>query len=183
MEICKEIFRGNSRNEVVHIIRLLELKDMKTVCDIVNDSWKSIYKGYINPELLTDRECAGRANEIESDFLSGRLLNYVYEINGRVVALLSIGDTEDNDKTGAFEIWHIYILKSMRGKGIGKELLVFAEQQAVKMGYNEIVIWAFLENINALTFYKKYGYLEDKQMYLESPYYAHGVRFIKELNK
>ncbi|MDO5409377.1 MAG: GNAT family N-acetyltransferase [Lachnospiraceae bacterium] len=55
------------------------------------------------------------------------------------------------------------------GKGIGKKLLYFAEQQAKENGYKESIIWAFKENIRALSFYQKCGYSIDKEEYLGEP--------------
>lgn len=110
------------------MIRLLEDKDIAVVCAIVNDNWRNIYTGYVNEELLNDKGCKAREERLKADFLSGRLRNYVYEEEGRVIALLSIGNTEDADKTGAFEVWRIYITKDYQNKGSGRKLIEFAEK-------------------------------------------------------
>lgn len=115
------------------------------------------------------------------DFLSHRLSNYVYKHNGQTVALLSFGDTADEDKKNFFEIWRIYISKDYQKKGIGSELINFAEQKGIERGYKECLIWAFKENKNAISFYKKHGYIEDKEEYLGDIYSAYGVRLCKKL--
>lgn len=165
------------------MIRLLQEKDMEIICKIVNDNWRSVYAGYVNEQLLNDNGCFDRKKRMEADFLSGRLSNYIYECNGNIVALLSVGDTVDNDKIGAFEVWRIYISKDYQNQGIGNQLLNFAEQKAFKYAYKEIVIWAFKGNEKAISFYKKHGYIKDKEEYLGEPYLAYGVRFNKKLNK
>ena len=165
------------------MIRLLQEKDIEIVCKIVNDNWKSVYTGYVNEKLLDDDGCFHRKKSMESELLSGVLSNYVYECNGNIIALLSIGDTIDNDKIGAFEIWRIYISNAYQNQGIGNQLLNFAEEQAFKHGYKEIVIWAFKENIRAISFYEKHEYIKDKEEYLGEPYLTYGVRFNKSLDK
>ncbi|MCI7181257.1 MAG: GNAT family N-acetyltransferase [Lachnospiraceae bacterium] len=115
--------------------------------------------------------------------LSGSLANYVYEDDGIVKALLTFGQTADSDKSGAFEIWRIYVSQDFQGVGIGKSLLTFAEKQAMLSGFQEIIIWAFKENFKAVLFYKRNGYVEDKVMNLGDPYCAEGVRFCKRLEK
>lgn len=163
------------------MIRLLRQEDIEVICNIVNDNWKSVYAGYVNKELLSDTGCLQRKKELEKDFITGRLMEYVYEKNGQAVALLSMGNAADQDKAGAFEIWRIYIHKSFQGQGIGAELLGFAEQYALENGYSEIVIWAFKNNTRAVSFYQKHGYEIDKVVYLEEPYLADSARFNKQL--
>lgn len=161
------------------MIRLMEISDLDIVGQIVNSDWKNVYSSYINNELLSIEGCKKRKKEIEMELLSGSLTNYVYEDAGIVKALLTFGKTADSDKSGAFEIWRIYVLQDFQGEGIGRSLLKFAEEQAVFSGFKEIVIWAFKENTKAVAFYKHYGYIEDKIMNLGEPYCTEGVRFCK----
>lgn len=163
------------------MIRQIQENDFDVVCDIVNKNWKAVYRGYVNPELLNDFGCKKRKCELEQDFLSQRLSEYVYEEQKQVLALLSFGNTEDVDKAGAFEIWRIYVSEVVQGKGIGKKLLDFAEQQAKENDYRESIIWAFKENIRAVSFYQKCGYAIEKEEYLEEPYLSVGVRLSKKL--
>lgn len=149
------------------MIRLMEIGDLDIVGEIVNGDWKNIYSSYINPDLLSLEGCKKRKKEIEAELLSGSLANYIYEDDGIVKALLTFGQTADSDKSGAFEIWRIYVSQDFQGVGIGKSLLTFAEKQAMLSGFQEIIIWAFKENFKAVSFYKHNGYVEDKVMNLE----------------
>lgn len=81
----------------------------------------------------------------------------------------------------AFEIWRIYVAPQSQGKGIGKLLLNFAEEQAHRQGYSKIIIWAFKNNYRAVSFYQKNGYCIDKEEYLGKPYFAMGVRLEKDI--
>lgn len=143
------------------MIRLLQESDIEIICKIVNDNWKSVYNGYINEKLLNKQGCLERKNRLREDFLSGRLLNYIYEYRGQPIALLSVGNTADKDKPMAFEIWRIYISRTYQNQGIGGRLLNFAEQEAFSLGHHEVVIWAFKENVHAISFYEKHGYRKD----------------------
>lgn len=163
------------------MIRPLEEKDIEMVCSIVNENWKNVYAGYINPLLLNEDGCAERIRHLKLDFTIHRLSEYVWEEENQVSAMLSIGDTADTDLTGAFEIWRIYVAAQFQKKGIGKLLLDFAEQQAKQQGYKKIVIWAFRDNYRAVSFYQKHGYCIDKEEYLGEPYLAIGIRLKKEI--
>ena len=161
------------------MIRLMEMGDLEVIGEIVNKNWKDTYSAYVNPELLSDVGCEKRKQEIEEELISGSLMNYVYEDEGTVKALLTFGKTADADKPDAFEIWRIYVSHDSQGKGIGRMLLEFAERQAAASGFREIVIWAFKENGKAVSFYQKSGYVIDKTVDLGEPYDAEGVRFCK----
>lgn len=165
------------------MIRPLTRRDYAAAIRIVNESWKAVYAGYVNPALLTDAGCRERAERLERDFDSRRLAEYVWEEDGQILALLSMGDTADRDRPGAFEIWRVYVDASVRGRGIGGQLLEFAEGYAQKHGYTQAVIWAFRENIRAAAFYRGRGYRPDKEEYLGEPYRAWGIRLRKQLNR
>lgn len=164
------------------MIRPLIENDYDMVVDIININWKKTYSNYVSPLLLNEDGCKERADELRHDFQSKRLSEYVWEEQGQVLALLSIGDTADTDKKGAFEIWRIYVKLEMQGHNIGSQCLAFSEQEAQKRGYHEIIIWAFQKNTKAISFYQKNGYVIDKNEYLGKPYLTVGTRLIKKVN-
>ena len=163
------------------MIRPLEEKDFDIVCSIVNENWKNVYSVYITPLLLNRNGCEERTRQLKLDFTTHRLSEYVWEEQNQVLAMLSFGETSDTDIENAFEIWRIYIAGQAQRKGIGKQLLDFAEQQAKQQGYRNIVIWAFKNNYRAISFYQKNGYCIDKEKYLGEPYLAMGTRLKKEI--
>ena len=161
------------------MIRALTEADFDFAADLVNDSWRAVYGDYVNPDLLSAEGCAERARSLKRDFAACRLEEYVWEEEGRVLGLLSIGDTADRDRPAALEIWRIYLAPAAQGRGIGGRLLAFGERRARELGRREILIWAFRENRRALAFYGKHGYQPDREEYLGPPYLTYGVRLIK----
>lgn len=163
------------------MIRALEKRDCAEVLGIVNENWRTVYSGYVNPDLLSKEGCMRRSGELVRDFAAKRLFEYVYEENGEVLGMVSFGKTCESGLPEAFEVWRLYVSCKAQKKGIGSKLLEFAEEKAKSLGYKIIVIWAFTENYHALTFYKKHGYRADHEEYLGEPYRAVGVRLIKEI--
>lgn len=163
------------------MIRVLNEADIDAVIQIVNENWKREYAAYVDPFLLTPDGCDARAAELRRDISSQRLSEYVWEEDGQVLALLSFGNTSDADKPGAFEVWRIYLAPSAQGKGLGSQLLAFAEDQAKQSGHHDIVIWAFQQNTRAVSFYQKHGYAVEKEAYLGSPYMTTGIRLVKQI--
>ena len=163
------------------MIRELKTDDHDTVIGIVNENWRHQYRDYVNPLLLNEAGCQERAESMKRDFESNRLSEYVWEEEGRVLGLLSIGSTEERDKADAFEIWRLYLSAESRGRGIGSALLAFGERQAADRGFHEILIWAFRENRRAVSFYQNHGYRSDKEEFLADPYQTWGIRLIKRI--
>lgn len=163
------------------MIRKIETRDFDAVCTLVNESWKSVYRGYVNPLLLNAEGCEKRAMQLKKDFTSGRLSEFVWEEHHRIAAMLSAGDTADADCAGTFEVWRIYVDPAFQGRGIGGRLLDFAERRADALGRSEVVIWAFKENTRAVSFYLKHGYRIGREEYLGEPYQASAVRLVKRL--
>lgn len=164
------------------MIRPLREEDWDTVIAVVNEAWRTTYAGYVSPAMLDGAGCAERGRRLREDFRSRRLAEYVWEEEGRVLGMLSWGDTADPDRPGAFEIWRIYVDAAARGRGIGGRLLDFAEQCARERGYARAVIWAFRENTRAAAFYQSRGYRADREEYMGEPYRAWGIRRIKQLD-
>lgn len=162
-------------------LRPLEEGDYPAVCELVNRLWRQVYGGYVAPALLTEAGCEARSRELEADFRAGRLREYVYEKGDRVVAMCSFGDTADEDRAGAFELWRLYVSPEVQHGGVGRRLLAFAEEWAAAAGYDEAVIWAFQGNERAVAFYQRQGYRIDKTEALGEPYETTGVRLWKGL--
>jgi ribosomal protein S18 acetylase RimI-like enzyme len=79
---------------------------------------------------------------------------YVIEYDGHPVGYLSyIKDADD------LFLSKIYVLSSFRGNKIGKNALLFTEQQAHKMNCNSIVLTVNKNNINSIKAYEKIGFL------------------------
>lgn len=174
-------FHRNERTaEGKDMIRKQKPEDIEDVRRIVNDSWASVYQGYVNPLLLTEDGVRERTRSLKEDFQSRRLSEFVYTENNHVAGMLSFGPTADSDRRDAFEIWRIYVSSESLRLGIGSQLLRFAEEAAIAQGYAEIVIWAFRKNAHALSFYRKHGYTEDREEYLGEPYLADAMRMIKK---
>lgn len=68
------------------------------------------------------------------------------------------------DKSGELKI--LYLDPNFRGKGIGKKLLEFVQNEAVKQGYKEILVQSAKRyEDTAYGFYEKMGYKKVGQIY------------------
>ena len=96
----------------------------------------------------------------EFDDIDERAIHAVL-YDGRLPIATGRTFAEDN---GSYIIGRIAVIKSYRGKGIGKSVVSALEQQAKKMGACCIQLSA---QVHALDFYKKLGYMETGAKYMD----------------
>ncbi len=70
------------------------------------------------------------------------------------VIVLSVGDE------GGFLIDNVAVDPSMRGKGLGKALLEFAEAEARRAGFDSIYLYTHEKMTDNLALYSRIGYVE-----------------------
>ena len=163
------------------MIRRLEPADVDRAAEIINTDWDNTYRGYVSAQALSEEMREKRRAALDEERRTGSLENYVYEMDGNVLGVLTFGPCGDGDRPGAFEIWRIYVAPEAQGRGIGKALLQFGEEQAKRAGHDEAVLWAFRENVRACGFYRRNGYKPETEKWLSEPYCAAGGRFHKQL--
>ena len=75
-----------------------------------------------------------------------------------------------------YYIDNLAVLKSFRGKGIGKKLIAEVEKDAYCKGYNKISILADVNNNKAFNIYQKLGYINDCELDVLGHIYYHLVK-------
>ena len=94
---------------------------------------------------------------------------YFVVFNDEIVGNLRI--IWDEKLTGLSEekqvkLHRIYLHQKTQGKGIGKQLLFWLEEKAIKKGYKTIWLDAMNEQPQAFQFYKKLGYIYHSHTFL-----------------
>lgn len=83
---------------------------------------------------------------------------YVYEQAGQVVAWLSYKSFYGRPAyDGTVEV-SIYIATESQGKGLGKQLLTFAEQQAKRLEINVLLAFIFSHNLPSIKLFQRFDY-------------------------
>ena len=93
--------------------------------------------------------------EIEKDYL----LIGAFEDDKMLACCMLV---EENPKT--IRLRQMAVLNDLQGKGIGKALMIFAENLARDRGYQKITMHA---RKNALGFYEKMGYIKTGEEFVE----------------
>jgi ribosomal protein S18 acetylase RimI-like enzyme len=113
------------------------------------------YEQYPNPTVL------------QEDIYSGELFKYVFD--NKIVAAVVLTEKQEKEyktvkwqqvKRKVLVVKRLAVDPDFQSRGIASELMVFAEDYAVKNGYDSIRLDAYSGNKVVLDFYKNRGYQE-----------------------
>lgn len=106
-----------------------------------------------------------------------------FSILGKLSSLMKFNATIGKLHDGEYYISNIAIYPTYRGMGIGKRLMLEAENEAKIAGVKRIVLDVEKENIIAMNFYKELGYdtVNDISIPLQKDKILHLYRMIKEI--
>jgi len=104
-------------------------------------------------------------------------------ILGKFLLLIKFNATVGRVCDGEYYISNIAIYPQYRGMGVGKRLILEAEQEAKMVGAERIILDVEKENISAINFYKKLGYkmIKEVSISLQKDKILHFNRMTKEL--
>ncbi|KAF2854483.1 acyl-CoA N-acyltransferase [Plenodomus tracheiphilus IPT5] len=83
---------------------------------------------------------------------------------GRIIGFVSFMFTNDDPPHEDREVVYIYevhLAESLRGQGLGSDLIRFAEQAAVHCGISKTMLTVFTANAGAKALYERLGYEKD----------------------
>jgi phosphinothricin acetyltransferase len=83
---------------------------------------------------------------------------YVYKENGQVLAWLSYKSFYGRPAYDGTVEMSIYITRNAQGKGLGKSLMVFAQEQAKKLDIKVLLGFIFSHNIPSIKLFKHFGF-------------------------
>ena len=86
----------------------------------------------------------------------------VAENDGAVVGFCGYGPSRDDDASpGTGEVYAIYLLEEIAGRGVGRELCVHANRRLHALGYRSVTAWVLESNVRARRFYEAAGWTVD----------------------
>jgi putative acetyltransferase len=137
-----------------YVCRLWRPEDREAVCTLI----KSILESYgLNYEPNGADEDAAL---VEEYYFNGKRGEFwvVQNIQGEIVGSSAFYESQRKGK--CVEIRKMYLLPDVRGKGLGKTLLLLMERRIKKKGYDMIYLETASVLKEACIMYKKAGYKE-----------------------
>ena len=164
------------------MIREATVNDSARIAEIDVISSRYAYQNILSDECLYhDLTVENRIPVYRKWITEKRFEIYVYEDPGTEImkGMMGIGMSEDDDKTGAFELHFLYIDPEYVRTGIGSEMLKFFEQKGREKGCPEFVVWVLEENGMGISFYQKNGYRPDGKEKIFKRWNKREIRYVK----
>ena len=92
-------------------------------------------------------------------FQTPRSVLWVAAVDGEVLGCCGVYPTEGLDKDCA-ELVKFYLSNKIRGKGIGKQLMLQCFQSAKEMNYTKLYIESLPQFSKAVSIYEKHGFIK-----------------------
>lgn len=142
-------------------IRLAIPDDAPDMAEIVMRSWEAAYKDIIPAECIREKNATHPAlfQRVTAEENNN---SYVIRHNGKNVGVMKIASPLDDDMgDNAYELHYIYLHPDFFRMGIGTQAIEFAAKAARGLGKTIMTVWVFAENISAIHFYAKCGFMAD----------------------
>jgi len=125
-------------------------------------SWRAAYKNIVPDDYLLSLSPVKRAERFRASLTTRPEVFYVAYFYNNAAGMLVYGKSLDDDadeNTG--EIGAIYLLPEYWNKGFGKQMMDHALADLKKQGFNKVTLWVLEDNISAIKFYDKCGFIFD----------------------
>ncbi len=142
-------------------------EDARGIAKVHIDSWRSTYKGIIADTTLNGLSYE-RSERNWFDILSKPdNPNFIYlaeTVDGEVVGFASGGLEREDDPVYKGEVYAIYLLQHVQGRGIGRRLMQASAKELLERGISTMLIWVLTDNTPSRKFYEAIGgkYLREK---------------------
>jgi L-amino acid N-acyltransferase YncA len=145
-------------------IRLAEMRDAAAIAHVHVQSWLTTYRGLVPEEYLASLNEAERV-PLWQEWLTRDIRVFVAEVEGKIVGFASGGPIREPLAAYDAELYTIYLLQEVQGRGIGKDLLSAVAEALVRNNHTSMLVWV-LEQNPAVRFYEKTGaeHLMSKQI-------------------
>ena len=140
-------------------IRPARLSDADEIAHVHVESWQSTYKGIIAKDYLADlseKRRADRWRENLSDHNQKSCIFVLEDANEQIIGVASGGPQRDPQLDYASELYAIYLLETVQGRGLGSRLMNAIANRLAMSGFKSMLVWV-LEDNPSRYFYEALG--------------------------
>ncbi|WEG13251.1 GNAT family N-acetyltransferase [Pullulanibacillus sp. KACC 23026] len=139
-------------------------EDLRTLQDISCETFNETFKDQNSPEnMVAYLEEAFNSNQLEKEWSNRSSEFFLVYFNHEVAGYLKLNtnDAQSEDMGDeSLEVERIYIKKQFQKQGLGKYLLMKAQEIALERKKKKIWLGVWEKNENAIGFYKKLGFVQ-----------------------
>jgi L-amino acid N-acyltransferase YncA len=136
-------------------IRRAMERDADAISHVHVESWRTTYAGIVPDEYLAGLDEAEGAVRWR-EWLTRDVQVFVAELDGEVVGFVGGGSLREPVQDYDAELFAIYLLKQVQGRGIGTALLRALAESLDVGGFKSMVVWV-LEGNASSRFYERLG--------------------------
>lgn len=143
-------------------IRVVKNEEIETLSNISKLTFSETF-AFANSEddLQTYLDTNLSVNELKKELDNEYSYFYFIEEDKEILGFLKLNtNTAQSEKMEEswLELERIYLTKSAQGRGLGKKLLEFTIEQAIKLNKEAVWLGVWEENYSAIRFYEKRGF-------------------------
>jgi GNAT superfamily N-acetyltransferase len=138
-------------------VRPAVLGDAAAIARVHVATWRSAYRGILPDDLLASLSESAYKERWTRIFSEGSSLAYVAEESDRVVGLASAGRERGDEALFGGELYAIYVLEDVQGRGHGRALVRAVVEGLRGMGVEGMIVWVLRDNQPARRFYERLG--------------------------
>ena len=171
---------------VAHI-RNARPADAVRLAEIHASSWRAAYQGLLSDAFLEGLTATTRIDWWESRLarVPPRWAILVAEEPGEVFGFVTTGHCDDDDRRvpGAGELYAMYVDPERWARGLGRDLLLAAEDRFRADEYHDASLWVLQGNVRARRFYERGGWCVDgaEQRMVIGSQAVMAVRYLRSL--
>ena len=130
-------------------------EDFQTVRNILLVTWKDAYHFIPEKDIITHLDNFYSEIKLLELFNDHKTNGILAEIENKPVGWMKLFDDQLAEK---FFISSLYVLPEFQGYGIGRKLLLKAEETASKLKHDKVWLGVMKDNVKTLEWYRKIGF-------------------------
>lgn len=141
-------------------IRKVKKGDEISLAYVQTESWRAAFQKIVPADILEKYTEIERITEMYKKLLAENRGNgYILELDKKPHCIAWWDAAREKDMTGFAELICIHSLEDNWHKGYGKMMMEQILNDMKNAGYSSIMLWVFENNIRAIKFYEKYGFV------------------------
>lgn len=166
-------------------IRQANISDLKIICALGITTFYEAYFEQDDPRDLADYVLESFSSEkVKRELKDENSTFFIGLVDSYAIGYAKLRENSEADglkSNEAIELQRIYILEKAKGKGVGEALMKHCFDAARAKGYRTIWLGVWEENLPALRFYEKFGFVKIGEV--RFPYGATiGTNFVLKLD-
>ena len=164
-------------------IRKAVLDDAPALTQAHIRSWRAAMSGFI-PAKEVEKFCASRPQRWQESLSREDHTTHAVLLDGKIVGQFAFGPCRGGFVDDRYYmLYSIYLAPEAQRRGIGRQLMAYAEQRAREQGKTAMVLKVFAKNESSRRFYEACGYHRDGRGKLRNDYGRplRVLRYVKEL--